>query len=93
MSKYQINLERIKKIANDLGYVLNSDQERVKKVVEKIATNFESYGDYFCPCKQKNQPPVIGVDVACPCQQLKDEIQKQGHCHCRLFFSPENALK
>jgi ferredoxin-thioredoxin reductase catalytic subunit len=85
-SIYQKNLERIEKIANAKDLVLNPDTARIEKVVGLIGKNKETYGEYFCPCKQVNDIPKLGEDVTCPCPALDEEIEKDGQCGCRVFF-------
>jgi ferredoxin-thioredoxin reductase catalytic subunit len=68
---------------------LNPDPERVKKVVGLMTANFEAVGEYICPCKQQNKPPVKGADTLCPCPEMGMEIEESGHCFCRLFVAPE----
>lgn len=81
---YLANLERIQALADAMGYRLNSDGERVKKVIGLMTTNFREAGRYYCPCKQSR--PLDANDVVCPCADLDSEIQKDGKCFCKLFF-------
>ena len=91
MSEYERNLKRLRAIASEKRLVLNPDETRVQKVVGLMTDNFTSIGEYVCPCKQKHKPPVKGQDTLCPCPEMKDEVSKDGHCFCRLFFTPEAA--
>ncbi len=84
--EYKENLERINKIAIKKNLILNSDTERVDKVVGLMTNNFNDYGSFYCPCKQENDIPQRGVDVICPCPELDEEIKATGKCHCRLFY-------
>jgi len=86
MGEYKRNLERIQRIAEAKGLVLNSDNGRVEKVVGLMTENFEAVGEFICPCKQKNRPPIKGADILCPCPEMDGEIEKEGHCYCMLFF-------
>ncbi|MCX6844254.1 MAG: ferredoxin:thioredoxin reductase [candidate division WOR-3 bacterium] len=81
------NIERARKVGAELGYVLNPDIERTLKVSSLLAKNFAEHGKYYCPCKQSH-PLDPAKDVLCPCPTLKDEVAKDGHCVCRLFFKP-----
>ena len=83
--EYNENLSRIKKIAEQRDYVLNPDQERVRKVVGLMTMNNNEFGKYYCPCKQSH-PLNHEKDVLCPCPEIADEIMKDGHCFCRLFY-------
>ena len=85
---YNKNLERIKNIAEEKGFILNPDEERVKKVVGLMTMNFKEYNKYYCPCKQSH-PLDPTKDVVCPCSTLEQEVNKDGHCYCRLFYKKE----
>ena len=83
--KYNDTLARVDKIAEEKGYILNPDQERLQKVVGLMTMNHNEFGKYYCPCKQSH-PLNPGKDVLCPCPPLADEVQKDGYCFCKLFF-------
>lgn len=87
----QRDVERARCVAEKLGYVLNPDAARTLKVATLLARNFEQHGKYYCPCKQ-SEPLDPLKDVVCPCPTLKDEIAKDGHCYCRLFYVPAVGL-
>jgi ferredoxin-thioredoxin reductase catalytic chain len=82
-------IERVRQVGEKLGYVLNPDTERTLKVTTLLARNFAEYGKYYCPCKQSD-PLDPAKDVLCPCPTVCDEVAKDGHCFCRLFFAPLN---
>lgn len=90
---YQINFNRLKKIAEENGFVFNPDPERVKKVIGLMSDNFDLVEEWVCPCKQQFKPPQKGKDTLCPCPEWIDEIKDIGHCYCKLFFSKEKAAK
>ena len=93
MKEYDENLQRLTAFADEQGLVLNPDKARVEKVVGLMTENFSAVGEYVCPCKQTNKPPVKGTDTLCPCPEIWDEVANEGHCFCRLFFKPEAAGK
>lgn len=82
---YEKSLTRAQTLANDNGYVLNPDEERMQKVVGLMTMNYNSHGKYYCPCKQSH-PLDPKKDTTCPCTQWKDEVKKDGYCFCKLFF-------
>lgn len=84
------NIERVRKVGEELGYVLNPDMERTLKVANLLARNFAEYGKYYCPCKQSH-PLNPDKDVLCPCTTVHEEVAREGHCFCRLFFAPAAA--
>ena len=93
MDNYQENLNRLQRFAHSQNLILNPDQARVEKIVGKMSKNYEITGEYICPCKQKNDPPLPGQEILCPCSDIMDEISEDGHCHCRLFFTSPKAKK
>jgi len=84
---YKENFERLKRIAEKKEYVFNPNKDWVGQVITLMCNNFEEFGKYFCPCKQ-HHPVEPETDVICPCPSLDDEIERDGHCHCRLFLKP-----
>ena len=52
--EYAENIKRAGQIAQNKEYILNSDEERVKKVVGLMANNYLEFGKYYCPCKQSH---------------------------------------
>ncbi len=81
------NVERVRKVGEELRYVLNPDLARTLKVATLLAKNFAEHGKYYCPCKQSH-PLDPQEDVVCPCPTVHDEVEKDGHCFCRLFYKP-----
>ncbi|MBP7937597.1 MAG: ferredoxin:thioredoxin reductase [Phycisphaerae bacterium] len=84
---YEQNLRRLSDAAAKHGLVLNPDEARVQKVVGLMAENYDAVGEWVCPCKQQHKPAQKGMDKICPCPEWLDEIAKDGHCFCRLFFA------
>ena len=84
---YEQNLSRLTAIACKHGLALNSDSARISKVVGLMTENYLATGEYICPCKQENKPAQKGRDKTCPCPEWLEEIAKDGHCFCRLFYS------
>ena len=83
--EYNKTLDRAIKIAEETGIEINADTERVQKVIGLMTMNYLSEGNYFCPCKQSH-PLDNEKDVLCPCPEIKQEINKDGMCFCKLFF-------
>lgn len=80
------NMKRLKALAADHGLVLNPDGKRVDKVAGLMAKNFDLVGEWVCPCKQTRRPPEKGADQLCPCDEWLEEIERDGHCCCRVFY-------
>ncbi|MBN1866793.1 hypothetical protein JW916_05830 [Candidatus Sumerlaeota bacterium] len=90
-SEYPEVLRRVSAIAEENGYRLNPDLDRVAKVVGLMTNNWVETGKYVCPCKQSH-PVDPAVDVVCPCPPWTEEITQQGYCFCRLFYTdPDRA--
>ena len=90
---FEQNLKRLTEIADTHGLVLNPDEKRVKKVVGLMADNYDQVNEWVCPCKQTQRPPVKGKDKTCPCNEWMEEIDADGHCCCRLFYTQEKAAE
>jgi ferredoxin-thioredoxin reductase catalytic subunit len=84
-SEYTAILNEMASLADQKGYNLNPDEERVRKVIGLMTENFVNAGKYYCPCKQSH-PLDPSKDVVCPCPACEEEIAKDGCCFCRLFF-------
>lgn len=89
--KYKKNLARVRTIAIEKGYILNPDEERMQKVVGLMTMNYNEFNEYYCPCKQSH-PLNPHKDVLCPCPVLDEEVKRDGHCFCRLFYRKESNL-
>jgi len=86
------NIERARQVGEKLGYVLNPDEARTLKVSTLLVKNYVEFGKYYCPCKQSH-PLDPAKDTLCPCPTLAEEMAKDGHCFCRLFYTAEAAAK
>jgi len=85
-------IEYLKKVADRFGYVLNPDARTLNLVAGYMDENKVKHGKYFCPCKQ-HYPLDLVKDPVCPCSSFKDEILRNGHCECHVFFDPDAAAK
>lgn len=68
------------------GLKLNPDREARERIVKGLTENEKKYGAGYCPCRRitgNRQEDQIKI---CPCQWHRQEIEKDGHCLCRLFF-------
>lgn len=68
---------------------LNPNTAIVNAIVKGLARNKEKYGEAYCPCRQVSGDKEEDKKIICPCIYNKDEIEKQGYCHCRLFVKNE----
>jgi ferredoxin-thioredoxin reductase catalytic subunit len=83
--EYRSLMDDVMALARQNGYVLNPDKKRVEKVVGLMTENLVASGKTFCPCKQSH-PLDPAKDVTCPCPEWKADIERDGHCFCRLFY-------
>jgi len=88
---YEVNQQRVEDIARQHGLVLSPFPLKARMVIRSMAQNCDAVGEWVCPCKQQNQPPVKGKEKTCPCPEWLDEIACDGYCGCKLFFSPAKA--
>ena len=72
-------------IAASGARTLNPDMERQEKVLGLMTMNRQATGTTFCPCRQSH-PLDPDHDVVCPCPELEEDVARDGHCFCRLFY-------
>jgi len=84
----EISLARdfAKKYADNAGYMLNPDEKIREMVLEGLARNKIKYGYRYCPCRRLEGSYDVDKYKICPCKWHKEEIERDGHCHCTLFF-------
>ena len=85
MDKLEAALKYLRAIARRYGLALNPDEAVVNRLAGYMAENKRRYGKYFCPCKQ-GFPLDPASDPVCPCGEFRDEIARDGHCECHVFF-------
>ncbi|MEA3293098.1 MAG: thioredoxin [Patescibacteria group bacterium] len=79
-------IEWYKDYAERNGFQLNPDKRAVDALIKGLLANEKKYGARYCPCRK-----IIGKfqedrDKICPCRWCKEEIEKDGHCYCNLFY-------
>ncbi|MDK2892152.1 ferredoxin-thioredoxin reductase catalytic domain-containing protein [Methanohalophilus sp.] len=74
------------KYAEKKGLQLNADSEMLDLVIEGLANNKIKYGKNYCPCRIISEDDKENRKIICPCIYHLDEIEKDGSCHCELFF-------
>jgi thioredoxin len=68
------------------GFKLNPDREVVKRLIKGLLENEKKFGARYCPCRRVSGNPEQDKPKICPCQWHKEEIERDGHCFCRLFY-------
>ncbi len=84
--------EKIEKLINEYkefakknGMSLNPNKALVESLVKRLLENEKKYGERYCPCRLITGDAEKDKDKICPCAWHKEEIKKNGHCHCNLF--------
>jgi len=68
---------------------LNPDTRVVNTVIRGLVRNKEKYGRPLCPCKVRTGDDEIDRNIECPCTTMVEDVNKNGHCKCNLYFSGE----
>ena len=71
--------------ANKNGFSLNSDKEAVTRIIRGLFENEKKHGFRYCPCRRVTDNPEENKKIICPCEFHLAEIEKYGHCLCKLF--------
>ena len=78
-----------RRYAEKNGWVLNPDEQERTTVLHGLASNREQFGKQYCPCRLRSGDLENDKKIICPCIYHRDEIAKDSHCHCRLFFKED----
>jgi len=68
------------------GFRLNPDETQLATVLRGLARTKAKFGQRYCPCRLRSGDPEKDKAIICPCIYHKDEIEKEGSCHCNLYF-------
>jgi ferredoxin-thioredoxin reductase catalytic subunit len=79
--------ERIRRYAESHGFILNPKAERLDLVIKGLHTNTVKHGAEYCPCRIRTGDVEEDKKIICPCIYHKDEIEKEGSCHCKLLYA------
>ena len=86
IEKIEEIIKEYKEYAEMNGLKLNSDEGTVKRLIKGLLENEKKYGNRYCPCRRVTGNPEEDREKICPCKFIREEIEKQGHCFCGLFF-------
>ncbi|MEN6611561.1 MAG: ferredoxin-thioredoxin reductase catalytic domain-containing protein [Methanoregulaceae archaeon] len=75
-----------RKYADEHGYVLNPDEKQLATVIRGLGRTKTKFGEHYCPCRLRSGNKEKDKAIICPCVYHKDEIEKEGSCHCSLYF-------
>lgn len=73
------------------GWHVNPDVEFVDDLASGLATNYNRYGYYLCPCRDGDGNRETDADIICPCEYNPADQAEYGHCLCGLYLSAEFA--
>jgi len=92
-SKSDIDKKEIEEIikwyedyAKKNGFRLNPDRATVERLIRGLLANEKKYGARYCPCRRVTGNIEEDRLKICPCKWHREEIERDGHCHCWLFF-------
>ena len=78
-------LKQYRDYAKDNGFRLNPDKKVVNQLIKALLEREKKYGKRYCPCRRVKNIQKEDDKIICPCVYHKEEIKKDGHCHCFLF--------
>ena len=78
--------EDAEKFAKQKGWMLNPNTPIADSVIEGLARNKLLRGKRYCPCRLPSGDPEHDKQYICPCRNLEEDMQKDGHCHCYLYM-------
>jgi ferredoxin-thioredoxin reductase catalytic chain len=78
-------IKKYEEYAKENGFKLNPDKKIVEGVIKGLLMREEKSGARYCPCRRTTGDDDEDSKIICPCVYHKDEIEKDGHCHCNLF--------
>jgi len=79
-------IESYKKYAEANGFRLNPDEKVVERLVKGLLENEKKYGARYCPCRRVTGNKEEDKPKICPCKWHQEEIERDGHCFCGLFY-------
>ncbi len=79
--------------ARENGWVLNPDRRTLVAVVRGLARNETRFGARYCPCRLRSGDEGRDRAIICPCAYHRDEIEGEGHCHCRFYYRKDSAVE
>ncbi len=88
----QETLAYLQSLSDKLGFILNPDEKTLHRIAAGMAANLSRYGKRYCPCKQ-HYPLDAALDPVCPCPEFRDEIKRDGHCECHVFWEAAAAAE
>ncbi|MFA5087154.1 MAG: ferredoxin-thioredoxin reductase catalytic domain-containing protein [Candidatus Paceibacterota bacterium] len=67
------------------NFKVNPENKIAENIVRALLMREELLGERYCPCRKATGDIEEDKKIICPCIYHKEEIEKDGHCHCNLF--------
>ena len=83
--KFKKLLKEYQNYAKKNGFRLNPNQVVKDSLIKALMEREKKYGKRYCPCRRIQGVEEEDKKIICPCVYNKEEIEKDGHCHCFLF--------
>lgn len=68
------------------NFKLNPDKHGLNFILKGLEENREKFGAPYCPCRVRTGNKEKDTLIICPCAYHLDEIKRDGHCLCKLFW-------
>lgn len=68
------------------GFKLNPNKKVVEGVIKGLLEREKKFGFRYCPCRRATGNKEEDSKIICPCSYHRQEIERDGHCLCGLFF-------
>ena len=78
-------IQEYEEYARENGFSLNPNSKAVEGIVKLLLEREEKLGARYCPCRRVTRNKEEDKKIICPCIYHRDEIKKDGRCHCGLF--------
>jgi len=69
------------------GYYFNRDEKITRETLAGLLTNRDRYGYMACPCRLADGEQEYDLDIICPCEYRKEDVEEFGTCYCNLYVS------
>ncbi|MFA5013788.1 MAG: ferredoxin-thioredoxin reductase catalytic domain-containing protein [Candidatus Paceibacterota bacterium] len=79
-------IEEYERYAKENGLKLNPNPKIVEGVARALILKEETFGERYCPCRKLTNDKKADKRIICPCVYHLEEVEKDGHCYCNLFY-------
>lgn len=89
MRNIQDMFSKMKTIADEEGYIFNSNKEELENLLQGLCETEQMYGYPLCPCRIGSGKLAQDMDIICPCNYRDADIEEFGSCLCTLYVNEE----